>query len=116
VGRTTRLMALGLVALCVGSMAAWAQTIEKEEVDTALTGEITLIDTKARTVALQGANGERAVVRIDDKTTIMSGAKKIGLEGLHKGARVAVDADRHGDSLVATYIEVVEGPTDTGSP
>ena len=109
-------MALGLAALCVGSMAAWAQTIEKEKVDTALTGEITVVDTVARTVALQGANGERTVVGIDDKTTIMSDAKKIGLEGLHKGAWVAVDADRHGDSLVATYIEVVDDPTDTGSP
>jgi len=110
------LEALGLVALCMTSMAAWGQAIQKEKVDTALTAEITLVDAIAGTVALQGADGERTVVGIDDKTTIMSEAKKIGLEGLHKGDWVAVDADWRGDRLVANYIEVVDDPTDKGAP
>jgi hypothetical protein len=116
VARMKGLKVLVLIALCTGGMAAWAQTIEKEKVDTALTAEITLVDTIARTLALEGANGERSVVGIDDKTTIMSGAKKVGLEGLHKGEWVTIDVDRRGDRLVATYVEVVDDPSDAESP
>ena len=115
-GGMTRLKALGLAALCLACVAAWGQASDEEKVNTALTARITGVDKIAHSLALQGAEGERAVVRVDDETTIMSGDKKIGLEGLHKGDWVAVDADRRGDKLVATYVEVVDDPTKTGSP
>ena len=46
--------------------------------------------------------------------SISSGAKKIALDGLHKDDWVAVDADRRGATVVATYIEVVDDPNDPG--
>jgi hypothetical protein len=60
------------------------------------------VDVIAKTVALEGANGERTVVGVNDKTTIMSGAKKIALDALHKddcGCR----CDCRGATVVATY-------------
>ena len=105
-----------LLGLFVGlvAAAALAQAKEEETVDVALTGKITVVDVVAKTVALEGANGERTVVGVNDKTTIMSGAKKIALDALHKDDWVAVDADRRGATVVATYIEVVDDPNDPG--
>lgn len=103
-----------LLGLCVGLVAATAlaQVKQEETVDIALTGKITVVDVVAKTVALEGANGERTVVGVNDETTIMSGAKKIALDALHKDDWVAVDADRRGATVVATYIEVVDDPND----
>ena len=102
-----------LVGLALGLAAATAFAQEEEEsVDVALTGKITVVDVIAKTVALEGANGERTVVGVNDETTIMSGAKKIALDALHKDDWVAVDADRRGATVVATYIEVVDDPND----
>ena len=110
--RTIRLALLLSLAVCLGAATARAQVIEDETVDIALTGKITVVDVIARTIALEGANGERLVVGVNDKTTIMSGAKKLTLEGLHKDDWVAVDADRRGATVVGTYIEVVDDPDD----
>lgn len=104
-------LALVALALCMAAAPALGQTLKKEKVDSALTGKITVIDATARTVALEGVNGERTVVGVDDDTTIMSGPDKVGLDGLHAGDWVAVDADRSGDALKATYIEVVDDPS-----
>jgi hypothetical protein len=104
-------LALAAAALCMAAAPAPGQTLEKEKVDSALTGKITVIDEIAHTLALQGANGERTVVGVDEHTTIMSGPDKVGLDGLRAGDWVAVDADRSGDSLKATYIEVVDDPS-----
>lgn len=104
---------LGLFAGLVG-VAALAQVNKEETIDIALTGKITVVDVIAKTVALEGANGEHTVVGVNDKTTIMSGAKKIALDALHKDDWVAVDADRRGATVVATYIEVVDDPNDPG--
>ena len=108
----TRLAAT-LIAIsgCLLAVMAGAQTLKKENVDLALTGKLTVVDMVARTIALQGANGESNVVAVNDKTTIMSGDKKIALAGLHKDDWVAVDADRRDAKVVATYIEVVDDPT-----
>lgn len=107
-----RIALLLALALCLGAAAALAQVNKEETIDIALTGKITVVDVIARTIALQGANGESTVVGVNDKTTIMSDAKKIKLEDLHKDDWVAVDADRRGATVVGTYIEVVDDPDD----
>jgi hypothetical protein len=89
---------------------ATAQTVKKETADFLMTGEITAIDTTAKTVTLKGANGETGTFIVNDATTIMNGNAKIGLAGLQKGSRVALNGDKPGAKRMATYIEVVEGP------
>jgi len=109
-----RLAVLPALALCVAAGAALAQVNKEESVDLALTGKISVVDSVAKTIALEGANGEHTVVAVNDKTTIMSGDKKLTLDGLHKNDWVAVDADRRGATVIATYIEVVDDPTAAG--
>lgn len=96
---------------CALAAGAQAQPIQEEAVKTALTGEVTAVDAEAKTVSVTGANGEKSVFRVDDKTTIMSGSQKVGLAALAKGDWIAVDADKQGDEQVASYIEVVEDPS-----
>jgi len=103
------------IALWLGAAAAHAQVNKTETVNIAMTGKITVVDPIARTIALDGANGEHLVVGVDDKTTIMSGDKKLALEGLHKNDWVAVDADQRGAKVVGTYIEVVDDPNAAGN-
>ena len=110
-----RLAALLALALCLAAGAVLAQVKKEEDVDLALTGKISVVDPIAKTIALDGANGEHTVVAVNDKTTIMSGDKKLKLDGLHKNDWVAVDADRHGATVTATYIEVVDDPTAAGN-
>ena len=108
-----RCIALALaIAFGLAGATARAQVIDDEAVDVALTGQITVVDVIAKTLALQGANGESTIVRVTDKTTLMSGSKKIGLDALHKGDWVAVDADRRGATVTATFVEVVDDPND----
>lgn len=107
---TLRVILLLALALCFGA-AAHAQTIKDETVDIAFTGKISVVDTIAKTIALDGANGEHMVVGVNDKTTIMTGDKKLKLDGLHKGDWVAVDADQRGATVIATDIQVVDDPT-----
>jgi hypothetical protein len=112
--KTTRLAVLFAAVLGLAAGAVLAQVNKTENVDLALTGKISVVDTVAKTIALDGANGEHTVVAVNDKTTIMSGDKKLKLDGLHKNDWVAVDADRLGATVTATYIEVVDDPTAAG--
>ena len=112
--KTIRSAVLLALALCFGAGAVLAQVEKQESVDLALTGKISVVDTVAKTIAVDGANGEHTVVAVNDKTTIMSGDKKLSLDGLHKNDWVAVDADRRGATVTATYIEVVDDPTAAG--
>ena len=108
-----RLRRIGFVfaaALLTVSLSASAQTVKKETADFLMTGEITAIDTSAKTISLKGANGESGTFVVNDATTIMSGNAKIKLADLQKGSRVALNGDNPGDKKIATYIEVVEGP------
>jgi len=86
--KTLRIALLVALPLALATVAL-AQVNKEEDVDIALTGQITVVDVVAKTIALQGANGERTVVGIDDKTTIMSGDKKLKIDGLHKDDWVA---------------------------
>ena len=112
--RSSRLGALlTITALAVFAIAhaSAAQTREKEAVSFVLTAQIEVIDTAGKTLTLKGANGEGGVYAVNDKTTIMSGNKKIALTDLKKGWRVAVNGDNQGGKNVATYMEVVETST-----
>ncbi|MGH7293022.1 MAG: hypothetical protein ACREJT_17505 [Myxococcota bacterium] len=108
-GRVQQLGLFIAIAFLCANLAG-AQTVKKETSDFLMTGEITAIDTTAKTVTLKGANGESGTFVVNDSTTIMSGHAKIPLSGLQKGARVALNGDDPGDKKIATYIEVVEGP------
>ena len=103
-------LGLFLAAAFLCANLAGAQAVKKETADFLMTGEITAIDTTAKTITLKGANGETGTFVVNDATTIMSGNAKIPLSGLKKGARVALNGDNPGDKKIATYIEVVEGP------
>lgn len=86
-----------------------AQPIQSETPKITLTGEVTAVDAKAGTISVQGANGEKGVFLVDDKsTTIMSGSQKVALSALAKGDWLAIDGDMKDGKKVATYIEVVE--------
>jgi Cu/Ag efflux protein CusF len=87
-----------------------AQAVKKETSDFLMTGEVTAIDTAAKTITLKGANGETGTFTVNDSTTIMNGNSKIALSALQKGSRVALNGDNPGGKKIATYIEVVEGP------
>jgi hypothetical protein len=108
----TRVRKLGLLfaTMILSANLASAQTVQKETADFLMTGEITAIDTAAKTLTLKGANGESGTFTVNDATTIMNGNAKIPLSGLQKGSRVALNGDDPGDKKIATYIEVVEGP------
>ena len=108
-------IAASISALLMGltlALVAQAQSVQKEQVGTAFTGKIVSVDAAARTLRVQGANGEKGVFHVDDaRTTIMSGDEKIALSGLHEGDWVAVDADVSGKERAATYIEVTDDPS-----
>lgn len=97
-----------LVAGLAIAAGAQAQPVQNEEVGIAFTGKVTSVDAKARTLSLLGANGEKGVFHVDDKTTIMSGDKDVALSDLQEGEWVSVDADTRDGRKVATYVEVVE--------
>jgi plastocyanin len=102
------LIGVGL-ALAAG---AQAQPVEDHQADIAFTGQVTSVDAGARTLRVRGPNGEHGLFHVNDEdTTIMSGDKEIALSELQKGDWVSIDADTRADEKVATYIEVVEGPS-----
>ena len=80
-------------ALLTISLSATAQTVKKETADFLMTGKITAIELTAKTVSLEGANGESGTFVVNDATTIMSGNAKIKLADLQKGSRVALNGD-----------------------
>lgn len=106
--------ALSISPLLVGfalAIAAGAQPLQQEQAGTAFTGELTAVDASAGTISARGANGEQGIFEIDENaTTIMSGSQKVGLQGLHVGEWVAIDAEQRGSRKVATYVEVVDDP------
>jgi plastocyanin len=89
---------------------AEAQPVQKETVNIAVTGEVTEIDAKARTLTIREASGESSVYQIDEKTTIMSGSQKVGFDSLHEGEWIVIDANPRAGSKVATYVEVMDDP------
>jgi len=107
--RVRKMASLAVAVLLTASIAS-AQAVKKETSDFLMTGEITAIDTTASTLTLKGANGETGTFIVNASTTIMNGDAKIGLAGLQKGSRVALNGDEPGEKRMATYIEVVEGP------
>jgi len=102
------LVLVSLLALCLAP-AAFGQVIEKETVNTAVTGKVTAIDEAAGTITVKGANKDGGTFVVDSDTTLMSGAENIKLKDLKVGWHVVLDADQKGDIQRATYIEVVDG-------
>jgi hypothetical protein len=103
-------IAVGALAALVIAAAGSAQVREKESVDFAVTGEIMAVDAEAQTLTVKGANDDGGVYHVNDKTTIMSGDRKIGLDDLTPGWRVTLNGDSglDGKTKTATYIEVVD--------
>jgi hypothetical protein len=104
--RVSRVVLAALLLAQVGS----AQVRQDEPADFAVTGEITAIDTAAKTLTVKGPNDDGGVYQVTDKTTLMSGDATIGLADLRKGWRVVLNGDLQGGKKVATYVEVVDAP------
>jgi hypothetical protein len=99
-----------LIAGLALASAVAAQVRTHEPVDFTVTGEITAIDAAAKSLTVKGANDDGGVYVVNDKTTIMSGSKKVALGDLKKGWRVVLNGDDDGARKLVTYMEVVDAP------
>jgi len=102
-----------IAALLLGvalAAAVNAQSVQDETVKIAFSGEITALDTGAKTISVTGANGEKGVFAIGPETSILSGSQKKDMASLVVGDWIVIDANQKGDQKLATYIEVVDGP------
>ena len=99
------------LTLLLGATAIEAQVRQQQSTNLAVTGQITAIDSGAKTLTVVGANKDGGVFATNSYTTIMNGDKGIGLGDLKKGWHVAVSYDQEDGKNVAQYITVVDtGP------
>jgi Cu/Ag efflux protein CusF len=99
------------LTLLVGATATRAQVRPQQSTNLGVTGQITSIDSAAKTLTVIGANKDGGVFVTNSYTTIMNGDKGIGLGDLKKGWHVAVSYDQENGKNVAQYITVVDtGP------
>jgi hypothetical protein len=98
------------VALLLAASGIYAQPREEQSTDVGgqVTGEITAIDSAAKTLTVKGANKDGGVYLTNSYTTIMNGDKNISLSDLKKGWHVAVTSDQKSGKNVAQYITVVD--------
>ena len=106
--RKTLVSILFALPLLVLAAASPAQPREQQSTNAAVTGEVTAIDTAAKTLTVKGANHDGGVYVTNSTTTIMNGDKAIGLGALKKGWHVAVTSDNKDGKNVAQYITVVD--------
>jgi hypothetical protein len=99
------------LTLLVGGTAIQAQPREQQSTNLGVTGQITAIDSAAKTLTVVGPNKDGGVFVTNRYTTIMNGDKGIGLNDLKKGWHVAVSYDQENGKNVAQYVTVVDtGP------
>jgi hypothetical protein len=94
--------------LLVGATGTLAQVRQQQSTNAGVTGEITAIDSAAKTLTVKGANHDGGVYLTNSYTTIMNGDKAIGLGDLKKGWHVAVTSDQENGENIAQYITVVD--------
>ena len=110
--RTLPFLLLPVALLAAGCSTKYIgeTQIEDTEETGAVTGEITKVDVVNHKLTLRGANDDGGTYFVDAETSIMNGAKKIGLRDLQAGWRVVVNYDTSLKGVSkATQIEVVEG-------
>ena len=91
-------------------LLAFAGSASAEKAEVVVTAEIVAIDLEARTIRIEGANAEAGEITIDRHTHVRLGTSVLNLEDLKVGQTVVIDANLHGDELVATYVQVVDAP------
>ena len=106
--RRTLVSVLCALPLLVLAAAVQAQPREQQSTNAAVTGEITAIDTAAKTLTVKGANQDGGVYVTNSTTTIMNGDKAVVLGALKKGWHVTVTSDNKDGKNVAQYITVVD--------
>ena len=99
------LCAVILLVLAAGSQA---QVIPKQNTDLGVTGEITALDTGAKTLTVIGPNKDGGMFVTNKDTIIMNGDKNVSLADLKKGWHVQVSFDNITGKNIAHYITVVD--------
>ena len=104
--------------------AAWAQTppagqtpapkeqpAEQQKAQpTTLQGDLLRVDTEAKTIAIQPAQGTDQVFKYTDDTKVVGGDKGVAGLATMKGSRVTVTFKTEGKDRVATQIEIHPRP------
>ncbi|MGH9200915.1 MAG: hypothetical protein ACRD2A_06735, partial [Vicinamibacterales bacterium] len=100
--------------------SAWAQTppavqapapkappAEQQKAQpTTLQGDLLRVDTEAKTIAIQPAQGTDQVFKYTDDTKVVGGDKGVAGLATMKGSRVTVTFKTEGKDRVATQIEI----------
>lgn len=119
------LLAGSAFALAMATAPAWAQTppaggqtpAPKEQPaepkagpSTTLQGDLLRVDTDAKTIAIQPAEGSDQVFKYTDDTKVVGGDKGVAGLATMKGSRVTVTFKSEGKDRVATQIEIHPRP------
>jgi hypothetical protein len=89
-------------------------TLQTEVVDTQR-GEITAVDTKAKTLTLKSRDGFTRTYTVTSDTTIKSKGQDESFGDLKVGERAMVLSQKQGDKYVAQRIRCVHEPKDTAA-
>jgi len=103
-------LALALaMGLAVATTVA-AQVRTREKTDFAITGEITAVDSAAKTLTLESTNDKGLIYAVADTTNLMSGSDKVGFGDLRRGMKVVANGHDDGETRLITYLKVVKAP------
>ena len=99
-----------LLVFTVGAIACGERSdVASESPATVLvSGQIITVNADASTIEVRGANDDGGVFFISENTNVMKQEKKIRLSDLAPGFQVSVQAERQGDTLVASYVEILD--------
>jgi uncharacterized protein DUF5666 len=99
------------LALLLLAARSQAQAIPQQNTNLGVTGEITALDSGAKTLTVIGPNKDGGMFVTNKDTIIMNGDKNVSLADLKKGWHVQVSFDNITGKNVAHYITVVDtGP------
>jgi Cu/Ag efflux protein CusF len=101
---------IAFVCILALAGAAFAQARVKEKVNIAVTGDITELDSEARTITIKSTNDDGISYQVDGSATIMKGAQNLALGDLKTGWNVAANGHQTGDTRLLTLIKVVKAP------
>lgn len=107
-----RITTLGIAlvtSLALATIAA-AQARTEENVNVAVSGEITAIDSAARSITIESPNDKGVVYRVADTATILFGAQPKAFGDLLRGQKVVVNGHEDGTARTLTYVKVTNAP------
>jgi hypothetical protein len=97
---TVFVVAFGFAAM---TMAADAPA---KAMATKMSGEVTAVDVKAKTLAVKSKDNEAVTLMVTDKTRIAQGKEKKTLEDIQVGAKVTTFYVTDGDKMTAKSIHM----------